>query len=221
MRYLHVRLSGAEATLHPLVPTLTDPAVVTNAWMLNWSPSFDPPRATVLLYFEGDTDRFADVLAATDLVLDHDLTTVGGGRAYAYVFVDPHPVEWELFAVGTGPGLVPVFPVRYHRDGSLTMGLLGPADRLQDAVEAIPDGVETDVERVGEYDLGRPPVPPGLPAGQREALEVALDAGYYEVPRTATRDEVAEKLGCAPSTASEHLRKAERRVVRAFLERSA
>jgi predicted DNA binding protein len=48
---------------------------------------------------------------------------------------------------------------------------------------------------------------------------VAFEAGYYDVPREASRDDVARCLGCAPSTASEHLRKAERRVVSTFLDR--
>ena len=86
------------------------------------------------------------------------------------------------------------------------------------AVEAIPDGVETAIERVGEYDLGQAPIPPPLTPRQREALTVATDAGYYDVPRGASRDDVAERLGCAPSTASEHLRKAEGRLVRTFLD---
>jgi predicted DNA binding protein len=97
------------------------------------------------------------------------------------------------------------------------MRLVGPTDRLQAAVDATPEGVETSIERVGEYDLGRPPVPGALPDRQREALEVALEAGYYDVPRGATREDVARRLGCAPSTASEHLRKAEARLVRTFV----
>jgi hypothetical protein len=221
VRYLHLRLAAAGTTLHPLVSTLTDEAVLSDASMLNWAPSLSPPRATVLLYLEGDLDHFEAVLDGTDLVLDFDVTPVDDGRGYAYVFSDPHPTEWKLFEVGMGRGLLPVFPLQYHPDGSLTVRILGPTDRLQAAVEAVPEGVETTIERVGEYDLGRPPIPPGLPPRQREALRVAYDAGYYEVPRETSRDEVAERLGCAPSTASEHLRKAERRLASTFLDREA
>jgi hypothetical protein len=67
MRYLQVRLAAGDATLHPLVSALTDPDVFRNAMMLEWTPSFDPPRANVLLYLEGDLDRFPfrdDVAAA-------------------------------------------------------------------------------------------------------------------------------------------------------------
>lgn len=217
MRYLHVRLSGEATTLHPLVPTLTDDELFTDAKMVNWSPSFDPPRATVLLYLEGDLDSFEAELADTELVIEYDVSVIETDRGYVYVHSDPHPTEWRLFEIGTASGLLPVFPVQYHPDGSLALRMLGPPDRLQSAIDAVPSGVDTSIERVGEYDLGRAPIPPGLPTRQWEALATAFELGYYEVPRQATRDEVADRLGCAPSTASEHLQKAERRLVETFL----
>lgn len=217
MRYLRLRLTSTDLTLHPLVPTLTDAGVFSDARMVNWSPSFDPPRVTVLLYLEGDFDRFDAVLDDTELVINHDLTPFGDGRGYAYLFLEPHPLEWELFKIGTGPGLLPLFPIQYHPDGSLTVGILGPMGRLQDAVEAIPPGIETSIEQVGEYTLGRPPIPPALSPRQQEALQVAFEVGFYEIPRDASRADVAERLGCAPSTASEHLQKAERQLVQTYL----
>ncbi|NEU57192.1 helix-turn-helix domain-containing protein [Halorussus sp. MSC15.2] len=48
---------------------------------------------------------------------------------------------------------------------------------------------------------------------QQEAVETAVAVGYYDVPRTATHEDVAAELACAPSTASEHLRKAESKVL--------
>jgi predicted DNA binding protein len=219
MRYLTVSVTGEGTTLHPLVPTLTDPDVLREARMVEWSPSFDPRRVTVLLYLDGDLDRVEAVLAETELVLASDVTRFGDGRGYAYVHAEPHPTEWRLFELATAEWLVPVFPLEYNHDGTVTVRVVGPPERLAAAVRGAPPGVEASVERVGTYDLGRPPVPPALPPRQREALAVAHDAGYYEVPREASRDDVAARLGCAPSTASEHLRKAERRVVRTFLDR--
>jgi len=217
MRYLHVRVAGEEATLHPLVPNLTDEDLFRDARMMDWSPSFDPPRMTVLLYLDGDLDGFEAVLDDTDLVLEYDVTPIRDGRGYAYVHSEPHPTEWQLLEIATGEGLIPVFPVQYHDDGTLSVRIVGPTDRLQAAVEATPSGVEASIEKVGGYDVGRPPIPPSLSARQREALETAFDVGYYEVPREATRTDIADRLNCAPSTASEHLRKAERLVVGTYL----
>jgi predicted DNA binding protein len=52
---------------------------------------------------------------------------------------------------------------------------------------------------------------------QREALRVAIDLGYYDRSSQATHTDVAAALGCAPSTASEHLKKGEAALVRAAL----
>lgn len=220
MQYLQIRLIGEQVLLHPLVPTLTDEEYVREARMIEWSPSFDPPRVTVLLYLEGDLDQFEAVLGESDIVLTSDVTRFGDGRSYVYIHAEPHPTEWRLATAFSGEGLVPVLPIEYHDDGTISIRVVGPLKRLQEAVERLPTGVDTKIEQVGEYNLGRPQIPPPLPDRQREALAVAFDAGYYDVPRTASRDEIADRLNCAPSTASEHLQKAGRRLVETYLHES-
>lgn len=54
---------------------------------------------------------------------------------------------------------------------------------------------------------------------QRAAGDTALRLGYYEVPRDGTLDDVAEALGCAESTASVLLRRAERDMRSRILDR--
>jgi hypothetical protein len=220
VRYLHVRLTGDEVELHPLVSTLTDRDLFRETAMVDWAPSYDPRRSTVLLYLDGDLAAYEAVLEDLDLVLEYDVTRIDAGRGYAYVHSKPHPTEWLLYEAFDRERLLVVSPIGYNRDGSIDVRIVGPAPALQVIVEEIPDGVETSIERVGEYALGRRAIPGPLSPKQREALAVATDLGYYEVPKEATRDEVAERLDCAPSTASEHLRKAEARLVRTYLERA-
>jgi predicted DNA binding protein len=43
-------------------------------------------------------------------------------------------------------------------------------------------------------------------------LDVALDLGYYEVPRRATHRDVAEQMDLSVGTVTEHLQKVEARV---------
>ncbi|MXR22550.1 helix-turn-helix domain-containing protein [Halobacterium bonnevillei] len=50
---------------------------------------------------------------------------------------------------------------------------------------------------------------------------MAVDAGYYDVPRTASQDDVAAQLDCAPSTVAEHLRKAEAALAGAAIRNDA
>ncbi|WP_331234011.1 helix-turn-helix domain-containing protein [Natronorarus salvus] len=55
---------------------------------------------------------------------------------------------------------------------------------------------------------------------QREVLETAYGMGYFERPREANATEVADELGVAPSTVSEHLRTAQRKIFEDLLESS-
>lgn len=47
----------------------------------------------------------------------------------------------------------------------------------------------------------------GVTAKQREALLAAFDAGYFDTPRAATGDEVAEQLGITQQSVSRRLRR--------------
>jgi predicted DNA binding protein len=53
----------------------------------------------------------------------------------------------------------------------------------------------------------------GLTLNQANALAVALDSGYYSVPKRATTEDVAARVGVPRTTYEEHLRKAESKVM--------
>lgn len=54
----------------------------------------------------------------------------------------------------------------------------------------------------------------GLTGKQREALAVAIAAGYYEKPREATLEDLADELEITPSGVSQRLNAVERKLVR-------
>lgn len=58
-----------------------------------------------------------------------------------------------------------------------------------------------------------------LTARQREALELASEAGYYAWPREVSGEELADTLDIAPSTFHQHLRCAEQKLISLSLER--
>jgi len=51
---------------------------------------------------------------------------------------------------------------------------------------------------------------------QQETLQAAIEAGYYNVPREATHEDIAERLGRSDGTVGEHLRKIEAKVMEAI-----
>lgn len=59
---------------------------------------------------------------------------------------------------------------------------------------------------------------PTLSDGQRRALSLAVEAGYYEIPRETTTEEIATEMGVSRRTFEEHLRRAENKIVKDLLQ---
>jgi predicted DNA binding protein len=80
------------------------------------------------------------------------------------------------------------------------------------------DGVELVAKRYRSVDWQSDPtvaatVDARLTDRQRETLQTAFHAGYFDWPRGADADTVAAELGIAQSTLSQHLRTAERKLL--------
>jgi hypothetical protein len=122
-----------------------------------------------------------------------------------------------LYEVASVAGSPPLFPVEV-RAGTATVDLSTDRTGVREAVAWLRDrGVGVTVDALTEGDDGAG-AGATLTARQREVAAVALRAGYYDVPRTATLADVAAELGVAASTASRTLRRAERRVLEATVE---
>lgn len=109
------------------------------------------------------------------------------------------------------------FPIETTRNGGLRIVMIGETnEQLQDALADVPAEMTVTVERLGAY----PDAPGGMTGlltdRQQEILDVALDLGYYRVPRQATHADIAERVGLTVGTVSEHLQKIEARVFGTF-----
>ena len=215
MRRVQLTFYAPDVEVHPLHTMLTERDYVDAAEMVHWNEAGE--TITHVFRVEGDRELFAHELAQTPEVREYDLTPGDDGRFYAAVRADTAPVQQALFAAADREGLVVTSSLEHTDDGGVTFETVGETEALQAAFDAVPEGIEVEVERVGgaATDLAGPTSV--LSERQREAVEVAVAVGYYDVPRTASHEAVAEKLGCAPSTASEHLRKAESKLLRALV----
>jgi GAF domain-containing protein/PAS domain-containing protein len=114
------------------------------------------------------------------------------------------------------------------RDGDLHMRVHIPTGvdvrRLIASVrEEYPDAQllkRRQITRPGEGTVGSGRPTARLTERQATTLEAAYHAGYFEWPRTASGEEVADSLGIASSTFHQHLRKAEAGVMEAVLSQS-
>ncbi|WP_435178630.1 helix-turn-helix domain-containing protein [Halorussus sp. AFM4] len=220
MKYLRVRARPPPEQTPQLFRLLAGRASdgVSETRLLDWTPGSGDP-VTVLFEVRGDADAVRSELADTPGLVDADVTPITGDRFYLLVQLRPSavPPMGQVFDTLTRDGLVVAKPVVY-RDGRVHADIVGDSAVLQAAVEALPPGIDVDVRAVGEYDTSRRAPASRLSDRQLEAVLTAYELGYYEHPRGATHADVAERMGCAPNTASEHLQKAEAKLVEGALE---
>ncbi|WP_254523090.1 helix-turn-helix domain-containing protein [Natrinema caseinilyticum] len=184
------------------------------ARIVNWNVSTAPTG--FLFRLEGDYRRFERELAESPMVSDFELLPVTDRTCYCFLEGEVSAAARSLFENFTRGSLMTVPPIEYNDDGTNTFTIVGTETDIQAAVDCVPDGVGVTVETVGATRVAADSAVGRLSDRQREAVETALELGFYDVPRTATSADVARELGCATATAAEHLQKAESTVF-AFL----
>lgn len=107
------------------------------------------------------------------------------------------------------------FPGPYEiRGGMVRMGVMGEQKQLRDFLNAIEAAMpEFRIISVanGRF-LSSSPLE-GLTEKQIQALSVAYEGGYYDIPRKTSSRELARRIGLDSSTFIEHRRKAEQRLL--------
>jgi hypothetical protein len=200
--------------LHPMHAHVCEsPAVDREAILQGHSPDAE---GTLLLYVEGDREAYERHVAALPHVDSVDVSP--GSDDGFYVFVrEQLDTEEPLVEALQRERLIVVPPVEFRPDRTMRLSLVGHAGDIQAALDDLPAGATPDVRAVGDYSLA---VGDTLTDRQREAVAVAWNAGYYDVPRDAGIEAVAAELDCAVSTASALLRRAESRLVAGELDES-
>lgn len=211
MQYVDLLVNQPPSMRHPMDRFLREEDAVEREALLTWNVTPDGEEYA-LFSVEGDIDRYRARIDEVDSVLDYNLTPVDDRHFYAYVRQATRDAERQLRAAFARRNLVVVPPIRYDEEG-MHLTVVGAGADLTELVEAFPDAIDVAVEAVGEYDRHHGTPAASLTDRQLEAVETAVRLGYYDVPRTASLEAVADALGCASSTASTLLRKAERGVM--------
>lgn len=78
------------------------------------------------------------------------------------------------------------------------------------------EGISIDVDRV--HDPAKPELDgEELTPAQREVVLVALEGGYFEIPRSVTLVDISEQLGISDQAVSERLRRAQLKLARSLV----
>lgn len=158
-------------------------------------------RATV-----DDREAFERALEADDTVSEHKLVAMFPEHDVYRVGVttDVEVVPSRSTALGAE-----VLEVVSHEDGwQVRMHLL-----TRDAFDAFRDycrdrNVTYRVQELSNIDSVEEEYTFGLTETQRTTLLLAYDAGYYDIPRTVSQEDLADQLGISKSAVSQRLRRA-------------
>lgn len=178
---------------------------------LNVSPR---GRPTGLFEVDGDIDRVRTELDGSNGLRTVETAPVTDGTFNLLGTLDPSaaPLLQDVFGAITLEELVVAKPVIY-RDEQVHVRIVGSSSILQTALSELPSDIDLEINAIGEFNRSRETPISMLSERQREALITAFDLGYYEHPRGTTHGEIADQLGCAPNTVSDHLQKAEKKIM--------
>lgn len=150
------------------------------------------------------------------LTRQRDLQTLdiepGQGRSVVLALGDDHPAQAWLVQ---GPGWI---TVQLGPQGLATLTVSGTSDRLERLRANLIDRVRVEDPEPSVLWEG-PPAEPGLLTDrQQAAVRWAVAAGYYEVPRGIRLKDLAEEMGTSIGALSTLLRRAEARLLAAYLD---
>lgn len=205
----------------PMVPTfhrLTGDDTIDQAHVVNWNLSESP---TVFLYHvRGEYDGLVADLEEADYAVDYEILPQGDRECYCFFAGEVTPGSRELLEGFSRRNVLAIPPICLNRNGTITVTLIGTETGVQEAVGAVDDRVAVTIDAVGGEQVATDSVAGALSPRQREAIEAALELGYYDLPRDVVLEDVAGELGCTMETAAEHLRKAEATVITSLFDRT-
>ncbi|OYR58413.1 helix-turn-helix domain-containing protein [Halorubrum halodurans] len=217
MKHIRITVRPDLDRAPPFLRYLLDTGAHDEARAIDWNRG-DSELSTHIYGIAGDGGRFADLARETPGVESVELTAVGA--QVSYTLIELRDAELPVFGGSATaidrPGLVVRRPLVY-RDGRIHGHIVGDPATLQSTIDGLPESVSVQIDAIQQFPS--PDVNPAttLSDRQREALRAAVELGYYDTPREATHADIAEALGCAPNTASDHLQKGEAKLVRAGL----
>ena len=187
--------------------------------LLSWEIDREAGTVRFLSLVVGDPAVLADLADDLESVRRYDVTPIDPDTFYGYAEMDLREADASLLGTFDVPGLVLVPPPVYTGRENVHATVLGESEAMSQLLNRVPDDVEIEVRRVSEHQRRTETLAGRLTARQFEALEVARELGYYDVPRTASLADVAAELECSESAASTLLRSAEAALVDAAVAR--
>jgi predicted DNA binding protein len=212
MRYAKLVMRPGREGFHPADAALRDDPDIERI-AIHHINQLDDGTVVFLYQLHGSTERAREIAEAEPDVLDYSISE-DGADIHGYIHLKPNEIVDALFRLPQEYSLVVDTPIDCLPDGGIRVTGIGDQETITEALNIIPEGVDVELETMGEYHPDDRQLFSVLTDRQQEILITAIDAGYYDVPRDATYEDIAEEMDLAPVTVGEHLRKIESRVLR-------
>lgn len=186
--------------------------------MVAWHARSDG-AVSFLSVVTGDLEVVRETVEAIDPVRSVEYASIDDDTFYVYAELEATPADVALWETFEDRHVVVVPPVVYLDAGTVRLTVLGDPADLRAVVADFPDDVGVEIRRLSEHRHLAGSLAGRLTRRQLEAVRVAREVGYYEVPREGSLTEVAEALDCSESAASTLLRKGQRALVDAAFGR--
>jgi predicted DNA binding protein len=182
----------------------------------------------VLAIESPDCDTVREIISAHDTVETIDLIEqyrTSEGRCAATMFLRGRLAEVTPLQSLMYEGYLPLGPTQLVNGCECFDLLLNDRSELSEAIELLSEFGDVTVERITQ-DFRREIMPSrsewqellsSIPPRQREFLNTAVERGYFEIPRQVTLEEIADEMDVTKTTASNHLRKIERKLIQFLL----
>ena len=211
MRYVKVSVIPTEGDIDPVASAIEAHPSLTRESILHISRLNDG-TAVLLTQIRGEEGALDSVLASSEEVLSYDVYPQQDGLQ-AYVHTEPTAAAASLLELEQEHEFVLDMPIEYGPDGGLKVAVIGREETVRRAIDDIPEGIRVELEQLSDYDPELRELSSLLTDRQQELLDTATDLGYYEVPRQATHQDIADELDLSTTTVGEHLRKIEARML--------
>lgn len=170
----------------------------------------DDGTYVLLLDLRGNLERANRILHDHPAVISCEVS--GNTTGIGFIHANPTDTTKTLLELLQQFEIVIETPIEYVSNDGVKVTLAGESSVLQRALSQFPADVDVKLERTGSnQQLFRKPTSL-LTERQHGVLTAAVDAGYHEIPRQTTQEQLAAHLNIAPATLHEHLRKIEKRI---------
>ncbi|RQG93255.1 bacterio-opsin activator [Natrarchaeobius halalkaliphilus] len=207
MKSMHVSLAHDAETLSPIHAAICDSSDLEREVILG-GQAVDGVE-TITSFVTGEARAYEPALEGLDGVHEYDVTPADDGF-FLYLRRDLEAEGLSMLTALAQETVVVVPPIEIRADRTIRLTIVGHPTDLTTVLEELSAGVTADVLWVSDsVTVTDSPVSDR----QLEALEVARNVGFYEIPRRNGIEAVATELDCAVSTASELIRRGEAAVV--------